>query len=49
MLTDLVVNPKEIDVSENDVKGQDELLEDVVSIDGRVCWANTAFAHKTPY
>lgn len=32
MLTDLVVNPKEIDISENDVRGQDDLLEDLVSV-----------------
>lgn len=29
MLTDLVLNPREIDVTENDIKGQESLLEDL--------------------
>ncbi|CAD7705414.1 unnamed protein product [Ostreobium quekettii] len=29
MLTDLVLNPREIDVTENDIKGQEALLEDL--------------------
>ena len=31
MLTDLVMNPNEIDISEQDVKGQETLLDDLVS------------------